>query len=81
MKTYLCPVCGYDELQEPPEDHAVCPSCGTQFGYDDAQTSHAELRQDWVAAGCPWWSETITPPAGWSPEKQLERVTHGSSVA
>lgn len=41
---YTCPVCFYAGLSRPPEDHLICPSCGVQFGYDDATTTHAELR-------------------------------------
>src|SRR6266496_2663826 len=28
---YLCPVCGYDQLDEPPQHYSTCPSCGTEF--------------------------------------------------
>jgi hypothetical protein len=48
---YLCPVCGYDRLEDPPGTFTICPSCGTEFGYDDAFASHAELRAKWLQNG------------------------------
>ena len=71
---YICPVCGYDELIAPPSDFMICPSCGTEFGYDDALTSHEELRSRWVAAGAKWWSTDTPPPPDWSPSAQLARL-------
>lgn len=82
--TYLCPVCGYDRLYEPPwSDDApsdeICPSCGTQFGYDDAAggdaarraVAHRALRASWVSDGCPWFSTSRRSPDGWDPTAQL----------
>ena len=60
--TYTCPVCEYDKLVDPPEDHEICPSCGTHFGLDDDQRSHADLRAAWIAAGRPWFSRSTPPP-------------------
>ena len=37
-KNYICPVCGYDGLEEPPYDETglgnydICPCCGYEFG-------------------------------------------------
>lgn len=49
-----CLVCGHPGLEEDPRrsTHEICPCCGTQFGYDDAQASHAELRQAWLDPPC-----------------------------
>jgi len=83
---YLCPVCGYDRLSEPPWNNEsasdeICPSCGTHFGYDDAaggqadhrQARHRELRSRWIARGMPWHNADIEPPAdGWDPKAQLK---------
>jgi hypothetical protein len=39
-QTFLCPVCEYAGLHEPPYDESgwgsfeICPQCGTEFGYD-----------------------------------------------
>jgi hypothetical protein len=82
-----CPVCGYPALDEPAwvDGHPsedICPSCGTQFGYDDAlgiddesrRAVHAELRARWVASGCKWWSPDPRP-TGWDPQHQLATVS------
>jgi hypothetical protein len=72
-----CPVRGYDGLDEPAFDDVGAPSfdrcvcCGTQFGYDDARTPHAALREKWVAKGMPWHSRVEPPPLNWDPIKQL----------
>jgi hypothetical protein len=64
-------------LAQPPYDQhqcasfEVCPSCGTEFGYDDVKRSHAELRNAWLAAGAPWRSRATKPPLGWTPLEQL----------
>jgi hypothetical protein len=76
-QTFTCPVCGYPSLGEPHVDpmgsptYSICPCCGIEFGYDDAQKSHAELRREWVSRGSPWWSKHEKPPPGWSAEDQL----------
>jgi hypothetical protein len=95
-----CPVCGYANLDEPAwvDGHPsedICPSCGTQFGYDDARghdaagrhVVHLELRANWVAGGCRWWSSQ-PPPTDWNPQRQLagesvrpERATDYRSVS
>jgi hypothetical protein len=62
-------VCGYPALSESPwtdtgPSDEICPSCGTHFGYDDAaggdvtqrEGRYAELRQQWLNAGRPWFS-------------------------
>lgn len=77
-QSFTCPVCGYPGLTEPPYDQHgcasfdICPSCGIEFGYDDAKRSHDELRAAWLAAGAPWRSRTTAPPPAWSPARQLE---------
>jgi transcription elongation factor Elf1 len=74
---FVCPVCGYAGLSEPPVDEKgcasfeICPSCGTEFGYDDAKRSHADLRNAWLSAGAPWRSRATQPPPGWSGLEQL----------
>src|SRR5262249_27635290 len=61
----LCPVCGF-QLDFKPWNGAsasdeICPSCGIQFGYDDAgpddrRTYYSQWRQNWQAGGSLWWS-------------------------
>jgi hypothetical protein len=72
--SYICPVCGYNELTEPPENFSICPSCGTEFGYDDDMASHDELRNRWIASGAKWWSIDESPPEFWSPISQLLNI-------
>jgi hypothetical protein len=75
---FICPVCGYDKLEENPLDdtHEICPCCSIQFGYNDAGPNgkryyHLKLRQIWVNKYMPWWSKSRLPPDNWSPGKQL----------
>ena len=76
---HTCPVCGYSKLRRPPEDHLICPSCGTQFGYSDAGTApiyaiHARLRAKWISRGANWSSRVVHAPPYWSPWLQLIRA-------
>jgi hypothetical protein len=66
-----CPVCGY-EMEAPPTDYRICPSCGTEFGVHDVNASIAELREAWMGTGPRWWSNTDTQPANWDPLAQME---------
>lgn len=81
---FVCPVCGYDRLYEPPWSNdagsdEICPCCGTHFGYDDAaggdagrrEARHRELRTRWIDGGCLWFSRTRTRPEQWDPCAQL----------
>lgn len=76
-KHYKCPVCGFKGLDEPSRDKdgnasfEICPSCGTEFGYDDATKSAAQLRREWLGRGAAWWSKTVKPPKNWNPVMQL----------
>jgi len=75
--TNACPVCGFADLAQLPYDpegcasFEICPSCGTEFGYDDAKKSYAELRRRWLAAGAPWSSRATAPPPTWDAMEQL----------
>ena len=75
--TFTCPVCGFPGLSEPAYDEHgcasfdICPSCGTEFGYDNATRSAEELRKRWIETGAPWGSKTTPPPPGWDGTKQL----------
>lgn len=81
MTRYLCPVCGYAELRDPPRSssggasYEICPSCGFEFGVsdDDVGYSYEEWRLEWVADGMPWRSTRPRPP-GWDPDAQLRAV-------
>ncbi len=79
---YVCPVCGYPELEEPPRStsggasYEICPSCGFQFGVtdDDKGYSYDEWRGEWRRQGMPWDKRCSTPPVGWDPVEQLRRI-------
>lgn len=45
---FVCPVCLYDRLPMPPARELICRRCRTHFGYHDFNTSHGELRQEWL---------------------------------
>jgi len=66
----LCRVCGY-EMEEGPRDWNICPSCGTEFGLHDVNSSIENLRNVWLATGPRWYSTVVLPPAEWSPMQQL----------
>lgn len=70
---YTCPVCGY-LLASPPQDFLICVSCGTEFGNDDLDWSHAQLRSAWMEEGFNWFSNTSAPPDNWDPIAQVARV-------
>ncbi len=76
-----CPVCGFydydgsifwknweNTYQE------ICPICGTQFGYDDSNLSHEELRKNWVENGMKFWSSSRKKPKNWNPLEQLKNL-------
>lgn len=77
---FNCPVCGYDKLDEPAYDQhgcasfEICPSCGTEFGYDDSSKEHDRLREEWKRQGMKWWSDSARPPADWDPGAQLRKA-------
>lgn len=71
---YICPVCGYDQLSEAPDDYNICPCCWTEFGVSDIEHSFRELQAEWIQSGFRWHSRVVTQPANWDPIKQLERV-------
>ncbi len=74
--SFLCPVCGYPSLTEDPQmmHYNICPSCGVEFGLDDAHLSWDELRADWIAKGMKWWANSLYQPVNWNPEEQVKSV-------
>ena len=69
----LCLVCGY-EMDDPPRDYNICPSCGTEYGVNDVNASYDQLRRAWIATGPAWWSKTDPQPENWSPSRQLANL-------
>lgn len=60
-KPYTCPVCFYG-MDYPAADYYICPRCGTEFGLDDEDMTYQELREDWIALGCPQFFEDVAKP-------------------
>lgn len=78
----LCPVCGYDGLEDGTASGELCSSCGTEFGYSDFQRTHAELRQRWInKEHARWWSRYTPMPDAWSPVNQLCNTGYECTVA
>ena len=64
---YKCPVCSYPYLEEDPAGltYEICPSCGTEFGYDEPD-DYPELTQKWIDNGGKFWSDFYNQ-ATWRP--------------
>lgn len=83
---YMCPVCGYPDLEAIPHDeyggasYEICPSCGFQFGYtdDDQGITYQLWRERWIASGMVWNSIGISPPPEWDPEGQLRGMSEAA---
>lgn len=71
---YICPVCGYEKLEEAPANYTICSCCGTEFEYDDFDTSYLALRERWLAAGPKWFSSMEPAPKGWDYRRQLNNL-------
>lgn len=70
-----CPVCGYDNIQEPKLKWSICPSCGTQFGLSDSGYTVPQLRQMWIQdKNATWQGPTLLRPSRWSPIAQLRNI-------
>jgi hypothetical protein len=87
-REFLCPVCGW-LLEEPAwrgdsASDEICPSCGIQFGYQDAIVSprraeiHRAWREQWIIKGMPWSSVGQQPPENWNLREQLRRIEGAS---
>ena len=81
MKNYVCPVCGYPNLEDPPRlegspSEEICPSCFFQFGFDDDSEGYTyeQWRQAWIHKGMPWSGKADEEPDGWDPRDQLTRL-------
>jgi len=58
---YVCPVCGYPDLEEPPLSDAggsceICYLCGFEFGVtdDDLGYTYEAWREHWIGLGMLW---------------------------
>lgn len=77
---YICPVCGFGGLSEPPENFVICPSCGTEFGYTDFMRTHDELRRRWIDGGLKWHSRVIPEPPNWERRKYAQLKNIGIDI-
>lgn len=59
----------FPSLPYPPIDYHICPCCSTEFGNDDSDFSHDQLREIWIANGANWFFGN--PPESWNPWVQL----------
>ena len=58
-KKYICPICGFDALEEEPfslhhePSHEICPGCGFEPGFDGGNdpVALAEFRERWINNG------------------------------
>jgi hypothetical protein len=66
---YRCPVCMFASMPYPPTDYHICPCCSTEFGNDDVDFSHHQLREMWIGNGAHWFFGE--PPTRWNPWTQL----------
>jgi len=80
----ICPVCGYDQLYEPPYNeydeptYVICSCCGYEFGFDDSSRgiSFEEYREKWIEEGSPFFNKKKKPSL-WdfnTLEKQLSNI-------
>ena len=77
----MCPVCGFEGLEELPYNqqnipsHEICPCCGFEFGFDGENdpASFAAFRQNWVKNGAQWFMPKQKPEK-WNLEKQLSNL-------
>jgi hypothetical protein len=77
----ICPVCGYDGLEELPYDHdgnpsyEICDCCGFEFGFDDDSEglSFEEYRKKWIEEGAKWFNPDMKPK-GWDIKRQLLNI-------
>ena len=60
---FVCPVCGYPNLEEEPwspsgvSSFEICPQCKIEFGYDDATGGHVEQRGEIYAKWRQKWMD------------------------
>ncbi|MBL9184101.1 MAG: hypothetical protein JNN17_18300 [Verrucomicrobiaceae bacterium] len=86
--THICPVCGYDELHEPPRNRTggasleICPSCGFQFGVtdDDKGLTYDDYRLQWIESGMKWSSKGKKPRKDWNAQTQLGSLALSASL-
>jgi hypothetical protein len=82
MTAYLCPICGYDGLDEPAYSakgfgsYEICSCCRYEYGVtdDDKGITHEQWRQQWIDEGMIWRSNVTPQPIDWDSAAQVARV-------
>lgn len=65
--------------------HEICPSCGIEFGYSDAQyyksgdiSVYRNWREQWIKNGMKWThndeDSLREKPQNWNPKEQLKNI-------
>jgi hypothetical protein len=75
---YRCPVCMFASMPYPPSNYHICPCCSTEFGNDDSDFSHHQLREMWIATGANWFFGRA--PEHWNPWLQLIKAGYATYV-
>jgi len=81
---FICPVCGFEGLKEPPytennePSFEICPCCGFEFGFNnkediDLEKNHQAYRENWIRNGAKWFLPQFMPK-DWQLEKQLTNI-------
>jgi len=81
MSEYVCHVCGYPNLDEPPwgddgktPSFNICPCCGVEFGYEDStEKAKRNYRKEWLQKGAKWFDDEYKPK-NWDLRSQLENI-------
>lgn len=82
MEKYLCPVCGYPDLDEPAYDpitsapsYDICPCCGCEYGYSAPITEAGKehFLRNWIRFKTPWHDSDAKPP-NWDVRIQLREI-------
>lgn len=79
---YICPVCGFDGLEEEPysqgnePSYEICPCCGFEFGFngDNNADVFIAFRTIWLNNGGKWFIPN-RKPANWDMQKQLANLS------
>jgi hypothetical protein len=81
MEKYVCYVCGYPNLDEPPRgldgnipSFDICDCCGIEFGYEDTTKENIlKYRQKWIGTGGEWFCKELCPE-NWDMKEQLKNI-------
>ncbi|WP_110955994.1 hypothetical protein [Anaerosinus massiliensis] len=81
MTKYICYVCGYPDLAEPPRGENgkipsfdICDCCGVEFGYEDTDEKNMLCyRKRWIESGGKWFCKELRP-LNWNMKEQLRNI-------